>query len=192
MSEIISAIFSKISSYQIFINLIPGIIFVCVFEVMFPYTFTYTESFARFVIYYLVGAIINRVGSLVVEPVFRKRCWAIFSSRDNFCKARLMLEKIDTLNTENNFYRSMISLIVLFIIVYLLDCFALLEFFMFSKVGIIIDAILLLLLFSFAYSKQTSYVRKTVHTTLGIDDSIEVEKLKKIQKGIKIKEPDQS
>ena len=61
----------KISSYNIFNNLLPGIIFCYIVEKTTRLIFQTGEVWEKFFIYYFAGMIINRIGSILVEPMLK-------------------------------------------------------------------------------------------------------------------------
>ena len=71
MEEGCKKLIEKISSYNIFNNLLPGIIFCYIVEKTTRLTFQTGEVWEKIFIYYFVGMIINRIGSIFVEPMLK-------------------------------------------------------------------------------------------------------------------------
>ena len=65
MKEIIE----KLSSYNIFNNLFPGIFFVILAKYTTKYDFVQTDILLGSFLYYFIGLIISRFGSLVIEKI---------------------------------------------------------------------------------------------------------------------------
>ena len=72
MEEIIKSISEKISSYNIFNNLFPGIIFCSVLTKATRFCFTSESIIEQLFIWYFTGMIISRIGSVFVESSLKK------------------------------------------------------------------------------------------------------------------------
>ena len=66
MEEVVKSVLDKISSYNIFNNLFPGIVFCYIVDQTTRFTFI-RSGWENVVMYYFVGMLISRVGSLTVE-----------------------------------------------------------------------------------------------------------------------------
>ena len=62
----------KISSYNIFNNLLPGILFVVIAKETTSFSFIRENIFEGAFLYYFIGLFISRVGSLWIEPFLKK------------------------------------------------------------------------------------------------------------------------
>ena len=154
-------IIERISNYHIVNTLIPGFIFVYLSK-QFLSVDLYSENVLyNFFVFYMLGIICNRIGSIIIEPFFKFTKIIKFASYEEYVKAELKNPKIETLNTDNNFYRTMCATILLVVAerfyIYLI---AASQFVASYKNEILI--ILTLVLFSFSYHKQTSYIKKRV------------------------------
>lgn len=117
--------------------------------------------FIQGVVFYIIGVINNRFGSLVIDPFLK---WIHFvnpCSYKDYIKAENTDSKVAVLNTENNAFRSYIA-------VFTLSIFALLYKTVFSSwdflsnnINIVIF-ILLVILFAFSYRKQTRIISQRV------------------------------
>lgn len=156
---------SKLSSYNLFTNLLPGILFVAILKEFTDFNLIFDPLFLGLFLYYFIGIVINRIGSLVVEPILIKVKFLTFIDYSKFVKASKMDAKIEILSENNNICRSLVAL-----------CITLL-----SSIGykwlmskcIFIDAysniiliVLLFAIFLFSYRKQTKYVVKRCNTNL--------------------------
>jgi len=113
------------------------------------------------VVYYFMGLIINRISSLVVEPILKKICFVKYAPYPDFVKASRADLKIDTLSEMNNYTRSLLTCVLLLPVMRVLNALSL-KWRWFSlnwEWGVIA---LLVVMFLFAYRKQTNYVRKRV------------------------------
>ena len=156
-----NSILGKLDSYQVLTNLLPGAFFGLALKFFFQ-TALPTENFGEdILIYYFMGLIINRIGSLVVEPVLKKFCFLKFAPYTDFAKAEKADSKIITLSEMNNYFRALLTCILLLLVIRILKVLYLKWICLFTYWEW--EAIaLLLVLFLFAYRKQTNYVRKRV------------------------------
>ncbi|WP_449077970.1 hypothetical protein [Ruminococcus sp.] len=156
-----SNIIEKLGAYQILTNLLPGIFFSLCLEFLFDISLPTENIVEDIVIYYFIGFIISRIGSLIIEPFLKKINFIKFAPYNEFLKALKKDSKIDTLSELNNFLRSLLTSVTLLPLVKLgqelsIKCPCLSEFYVW------IILIVIFLLFLFSYQKQTNYVRKRV------------------------------
>lgn len=158
-------IVEKIGSYQIFTNLFPGGFFVLGLRFFFNLEFPTKNIGEDLMVYYFIGLIISRIGSLIIEPALKKIRFLKFAPYCDFVVASKIDAKVDTLSEINNYMRSLLTCSLLFLAVGGLQrlvrtCY----FFSIAwKWGLLI---LVLIIFLFSYKKQTNYVRKRVETNL--------------------------
>jgi len=152
---------SKISSYNLFNYLLPGIIFVAVTNKLTHYSFIQENIIIGLFLYYFIGLVISRFGSLVIEPVLQKVSFIKFADYNNFVAASKNDEKIEVLSEANNTYRTLCSLFVFLILLKVYEKIE--DSFLFLKdySGMIV-VVLLLVMFFFAYRKQTLYIIKRI------------------------------
>lgn len=155
--EALAAVFGKISNYNILNNLIPGAILCVVFKYLVGYDFMNVGTLELIVIFYFAGMINSRVGSLILEPLLKKVKWVTFRDHYAFVEAEQKDKKINSLVEVNNMYRSMISIAFTSLIVKLYYVGVELQW-DFGNVSEWILLVALLLLFAFAYKKQTKYI----------------------------------
>ena len=67
----------KISSYNLFNYLFPGIVFVVLAKMITPYSFLHEDIILGIFIYYFVGLSISKFGSLVIEPLLKKTSFKV-------------------------------------------------------------------------------------------------------------------
>lgn len=72
MEEILKSISEKISSYNIFNNLFPGIIFCSVMTKITRFNFATDTIIEQFFMWYFIGMVISRIGSIFVEDTLKK------------------------------------------------------------------------------------------------------------------------
>ncbi len=154
-------ILSKLSSYNLFNYLLPGIIFVVVASKFTHFSFVQQDIILGLFFYYFIGLVISRFGSLAIEPFLRRLSFIKFVEYKDFIVASKKDEKVELLSEVNNTYRTICSLFALLILLKLYegieDVFPALK----DWSGIIL-IILLLIIFLFAYRKQTIFVVKRI------------------------------
>jgi hypothetical protein len=105
--------------------------------------------------------VISRIGSIIIEPLYKKFKIVTFVEYKYFIKACETDPKIDILSETNNTYRTFIALFFLIgvmkIYIYLSSKSQLL-----NSIAPIISLLILLLLFSIAYKKQVNYIKNRV------------------------------
>ena len=152
----------KISQYQLFNFLLSGAVLVTLLSKTTSINLINDDVIAAFFTFYIVGLVISRIGSIIIEPSLKKLGVIKFVAYQEYLDAVKADPKIDTLSQENNTYRTLIATFLIFIIIFALDKHA--ASFMSGKSNLIIYALssAILLLFVLAYHKQTSYITKRV------------------------------
>jgi len=112
-------------------------------------------------LYYFVGLVVSRIGSLIIEPFFRKIKLVKFSEYKDFIDATKADNKVELFSEINNTYRTLASLFFCLLICVLYDR---LLFNILSNYNIdtYVITIGLLILFVFSYKKQTGYINKRI------------------------------
>jgi len=153
----------KLSSYNIFNYLLPGVVFVIVLSKVTNYNYIQDGLLTGAFFYYFIGLIISRVGSVIIEPILKKISFVKFLEYARFVRASKNDSKLDVLSEVNNMYRTICALILLEIIFIFYEKMAeLLK--LPSRFGAIILLIILFILFLFSYQKQTDYITKRVES----------------------------
>jgi len=151
----------KLSSYNIFNYLLPGIVFAFILSKTSNLNLLQDDIIIGLFLYYFIGLIISRVGSLFIEPLLKWVKFLKFSEYKKFVTASKQDSKIELFSEINNMYRTLCSLFLLLILVKVYEIFLLRVSFLEKHSGIII-VLLLFLLFLFAYKKQTKYITKRI------------------------------
>lgn len=156
-----SDILDKISSYNIFNYLLPGTLFAVIADHLTDYSFRQDDILAAVFVYYFIGLIISRVGSLVVEPLLKRSGFVTFAPYGEFVAASKSDSKLDVLSETNNMYR---TLCALFLFVLATVGYEWLEgqLSWLSGATPYLLAIGLLALFLAAYRKQTTYIYQRI------------------------------
>jgi hypothetical protein len=158
-------ILEKISSYNLFNYLLPGILFVAISNNFISFSFIHNGVIIDVFIYYFIGLIISRFGSLIIEPLLKKILFLKFSNYKDFVLASKQDAQIDIFSEVNNMYRTFCSMFILIISLkfyYLIN----LKFPVLGKMDTYILIFLLLLMFLFAYRKQTQYITKRINVII--------------------------
>jgi len=157
MKEIID----KISSYNIFNYLFPGVLFVVLLKEITNYDLIQENNLIGAFLYYFIGLSISRIGSLIIGFYLQKNSKFKFAKYSDYIKASEKDNKVELFSEVNNMYRTIISLLFLLLLAKVYSIAD--EFFeisvSFSSIFIII---LLIILFIFSYKKQTGFIVKRV------------------------------
>ena len=103
----------KISSYNIFNYLFPGIVFVVILSKISSYNLVQSDIITGAFLYYFIGLIVSRVGSLFIEPFLKWLRFLKFSDYSKFVAASKVDSKIELFSEVNNMYRTLCSLFFL-------------------------------------------------------------------------------
>lgn len=159
MKEIID----KISSYNLFNYLFPGIIFIIILREVTSYDLVQENNFIGSFLYYFVGLVISRFGSLIIGYLLQKLTFIKFAEYSEYVIATDKDNKIELFSEVNNMYRTIISMLVLLL---LAKGWQSTNFYLelSQSTSITLLIISLLILFIFSYRKQTGFVVKRVET----------------------------
>jgi hypothetical protein len=152
---------NKLSSYNVFNYLLPGILFAVLSEFIVGISLLQTDIVTGLFVYYFCGLVISRIGSILIEPLFKRLSIVTFSEYSAFVKASKRDSKIELFSEINNMYRTIIALVAtLFILrlhVWLESSISWLKDW--RSAGLMIA---LLILFVFSYRKQTQFINKRI------------------------------
>ncbi len=155
----------KLSSYNLLNNLIPGGGFSYLLQHIYSIDILGSSVVENFFIYYFVGMFLNRLGSIVIEPLAKKVKFVSYSDYHDYVVASKMDNKIDVLLETNNLYRT-IATSGLLIIVIKIYTYAEQYISWLSCATPYIAASTLTLVFLFSYKKQTKYLKDRVDIIL--------------------------
>jgi len=161
MKEIID----KISSYNLFNYLLPGVLFVVISDKFTNYSFIQENIIIGVFVYYFAGLVISRVGSLIIEPIFRKINFLNFANYSDFVIVSKKDQKIEIFSETNNMYRTFCSVFILILLVKLYESFgSSISFFVQYELHILVLSLLVIFLLS--YRKQTQYINNRINKAL--------------------------
>ena len=155
-------ILNKLSSYNIFNYLLPGIMFVYLSDLFTSYSFIQDDILLALFLYYFIGLVISRLGSLVIEPFLKKIEFVTFADYKDFMSTAESDKKLDVLSEVNNMYRTLCSLLLCLIILIIYEAFATL-FPVVADITPYVALFFLAVLFLYSYRKQTAYIFKRVN-----------------------------
>jgi hypothetical protein len=151
----------KLSSYNIFNYLFPGVVFVVLARKLTSYNFIQQDILVGAFLYYFIGLVISRIGSIFIEPVLKFIKFLKFADYKRFVKASKADTRIDTLSEVNNMYRTICSLFLILIAINGFEWLSTKWLFLAER-KIETLTVFLLLLFLFSYRKQTNYITKRI------------------------------
>jgi hypothetical protein len=152
----------KLTTYNIFNFLFPGILFVLLVKPTAGYDFIQDNNLLGAFFYYFIGMTISRFGSVVIEPLLKKIKVIEFREYKDFINASKSDLKIDLLSEVNNIYRTIISMLILVGLINLYSAFVTLN----NSISLIILGILITALYLFSYRKQTKFIVKRIDNNL--------------------------
>ncbi len=161
MSNGINQIFARISSYNLFNYLLPGVLFAVMVTNVSSFNLIQDNIIIGAFIYYFIGLIVSRIGSLILEPFLRKISFLNPTDYHAFINASKKDDKIELLSEISNMYRTLLSMIVLTFLFLAYEKIELI-FPAIVKFRFIMLLIILLLLFLFSYRKQSWYLDKRI------------------------------
>lgn len=146
-----------ISSYNLFNNLLPGVVFCVLASQLFEVDLVKEDLVTGVFFYYFVGVVISRIGSIVIEPLLKTLKIIEFTSYQDYLNAKQKDADISILLEQSNSYRSILGM------VFCLLCtnlhFVLIDWSeTFNKHHAVIYITFLLGMFVVAYRKQTRYI----------------------------------
>lgn len=155
----------KIGSYNIFNNLLPGTIFAAFVDAFSNINLIQKEIVVGAFVYYFLGTIVSRFGSLIVEPLLKKFKFVAFAPYEDYVIASKKDPKLETLSEANNMYRTFCSLLLLIGLVILYDDTSK-SFNWLNTYNSYICVFSLLTLFLCSYKKQTKFITKRIEANL--------------------------
>lgn len=157
-----SNLLEKISSYNIFNYLLPGALFAFIGARVTHYSLMQADLVAAAFVYYFMGLVISRIGSLLLEPVLKKIGFVNFADYGTYVVASKKDATLEVLSEVNNTYRTLCSLLLSIGSLKIYEI-AEMHFNFPSGTDFTVLVVGLLILFLFSYRKQTSYITRRVH-----------------------------
>jgi hypothetical protein len=150
-------IFEKMSSYNIFNYLLPGILFAVFAEKLIGLRIMQADIIVTLFLCYFIGLCISRIGSLILEPILKKISFVKFAPYTDYIRVAKTDPKLEILSESNNMYRTLCSLFIVLLLVMACDAAAR-RLQLPQNIAILGLIIILCLLFAWSYRKQTKYI----------------------------------
>jgi hypothetical protein len=156
----------RLSSYNILNYLIPGVLFLVLLDIL--NIVATNESNVLLMLFggYFAGMVISRVGSVVIEPWFKKCKIVKYASYNDYIKAEGKDSKIPMLLSEINMFRSFIAMFLLILVLYGICMIPTVKEWLRTPWAVFIIITLLLILFVVSYRKHATYIRKRVESAV--------------------------
>lgn len=156
---------NKLSEYHFVQSLVPGMIFTYCSKSFYEVNFLTDKPVYDFIVILIIGLIISRIGSIIVEPMLRKTKILNFCKYSNYIEASQKDSIIKNLSETNNLYRVIIATFLV-LLVEKLYIFLAEKFTWLNDWFYLIISVLLIVLFIFSYRKQTNYIKQRVDKAL--------------------------
>jgi hypothetical protein len=156
-----SDFFKNLSSYNLFNNLLPGVVFCVLIDKIFLMSIIQTDITSGIFFYYFIGLVISRIGSIIVEPILKKIGFLSFAIYTDFISASKEDLKIDILSETNNMYRTMLSMMLLISLIGVYN-FLGTSYKWLNQSSSYVVIVSLIFLFAFSYKKQTQFIKSRV------------------------------
>lgn len=181
MESALNNVIEKISSYEIFNNIIPGVIYSVFTENLTRFRITTENVFMNIVLLYFIGLVIGRIGSIFSDFIgwcFRKLGWKSFlnfASYSDYIRVESKDDKgrIRNLVMISNMYRTFASLSFCLIFTVALDMMwlSVLADYRCKMVAIITFFAFLVVLFTLSYKKQAEYITKRISCIMAKEET---------------------
>lgn len=153
----------KLSSYNIFNYLLPGVVFVVLADALTTFHFVQKDIVLGVFLYYFIGLIISRVGSIVIEPLLKWSKFVKFAPYADFVTASKEDKSLEVLSEANNMYRTFCSLFLSLIFLKIYERLSII-FPIIGRWATEFLVVSMLVLFCFSYRKQTQYITKRIQS----------------------------
>ena len=169
-SKRLNTVITKLGTYHILANLIPGAFFGFALDFLFGITLPLGNVGEYIVGYYFVGLIIGRISSLVTKRVFTREKGAKktlptqfieYAPYSEYMAAEESTQKLTALSDMNECYRALLTSVWMLPVVYGFYSLAQ-KWSWLSRHWMWVAIVLLFGLFLWSYKEQTKYIRRRV------------------------------
>lgn len=157
----LNELLNKISSYNIFNYLLPGAVFAFLFETITGKKVAPSDLLTIAFVYYFIGLVISRVGSIIIEPLLKNLKVIKFLPYSDYISASSQDRKLEIFVEVANMYRTLTSMCLLLLLVAIIELFTLKNNVDQDTVQIIFYSSLVLL-FVFSYIKQSNFIKERI------------------------------
>jgi hypothetical protein len=154
-------ILEKISSYNIFNYLFPGILFVIIAKSTTDYNLVQEDNIIGAFLYYFIGMTISRFGSVIIEPILKEAKFLKFKDYKHYVNACKKDSKIELLQEVSNTYRTLLSMIITLFLLKIYNLLSI-KFNLDSSITLVIVSSFIFILYLFSYKKQTNFIIKRI------------------------------
>lgn len=151
----------KLGSYNIFNYLLPGVLFAVFIEHATSVKLLQINIVIGAFVYYFLGSVISRVGSILVEPALLRFGVITYEPYEEFVRASKIDSKLEVLSEANNMYRTICALMFSIAAVTMYN-FVAERLTLLQAAAPFVCVGGLFVLFLVAYRKQTAYIRKRI------------------------------
>ena len=159
--ENMDKIIDKLSEYNILTNLFPGAIYCFLATKFFDLSLVQDDLFMAAFVYYFCGMVISRISSILIEPVMKKSRFVTYADYKDYTAASTVDSHIKVLLETSNSYRSVMALFLSLLGTGAWTATASAWSWLDAN-GHYVISVALLALFSFAFRKQTQYIKDRV------------------------------
>ena len=163
--DIFKVLVEKLSQYNFLTNILPGTVLCILMKYLVGYDIIPSEYYQAGIVFYFVGMLNGRIGSLIVEPFLKYIKWVVFAPYPDYVLADQNDKKVSILNQENNVYRSYITVTFITLSAFLYKNYLVIFEFIKDNEKILL-LIFMFLIFLCSYRKQTGYVKQRVETNI--------------------------
>ena len=156
-------ILKKITEYRIFNFLLPGAVFAYAISTTTDVPLNTDDILLSFFLYYFIGLVVSRIGSVFIEPFLKFIKVIEFVSYEKYINASRIDSKIAAFSQDNNTYRTLISAGICYLAAYTVSTYHSSRP---MNVYIVVLSISLIVLFVLSYRKQTDYIKKRIGIAL--------------------------
>ncbi len=151
----------KLEEYEIFNYLIPGIIFTYLLKYYVGIDIFQSNVIEMAFIFYFIGSVISRFGSVVIEEILKKIKFIKYSNYNDYINAVKKDDFIKKLLISNNTYR---TLCAGFLLILIIKCVKELVNYFNLQTGIIYTIVIIFgfILYLLSFKKQTGIIVKRV------------------------------
>ena len=157
----------KISSYNLFNYLFSGVLFVVLLDAFTSYSLMQEDWVIGLFLYYFIGLLVSRIGSIIIDPILKKISFIKFKEFEykDYVTASKQDSTIEILSEVNNTYRTLVAVCVSLLSLKVYELFRL-KFPVTSSQQVYFLLVFLLIMFLFAYRKQSAYITRRIEANL--------------------------
>lgn len=156
-----SEFLDKLTSYNLFNYLLPGVVFSVLSDSLLSTSLIQDDVFVGVFLYYFIGLVLSRVGSVVIEPLLKVLRFIRFEDYPSYLNAETMDKKIAVLQEASNTYRTLLAGFVVLSIGVLIEPYFKYDLHSLEERWRFIP-VLLMILFAFGFRKQTQFIVKRI------------------------------